>query len=286
MARTHVARATPVVRAALDPHTPPPAEVFPAPVAVRRGRSASTVAWACLIGFAALFGLVRARRSEALDLAVTLQLQANRHPMIERLMRDRFVARFPAAEPAHSAARDTRAAGCPVAGRGGVPRRSVGDLAPVDGRQGGDPPAAPGRRGEAAGRGRAARRVELPFRARVVVRRAVRVRRLPGRGARATGSVSPGDRWDALLGLVALVGPSRIQQGHHWFTDVTASYLLGTSYVVGARGAVSPGQGASRRGPSHDGHRAPRGAAEAPLPRHPQSARGHEEGHRPERNIA
>jgi undecaprenyl-diphosphatase len=37
----------------------------------------------------------------------------------------------------------------------------------------------------------------------------------------------------ALLGLVALVGPSRIQQGHHWFTDVTASYLLGTSYVVG-----------------------------------------------------
>ena len=36
-----------------------------------------------------------------------------------------------------------------------------------------------------------------------------------------------------LLGLVALVGPSRIHQGHHWFTDVTASYLLGTSYVIG-----------------------------------------------------
>ena len=36
-----------------------------------------------------------------------------------------------------------------------------------------------------------------------------------------------------LVALVALVGPSRIQQGHHWFTDVTASYLLGTSYVVG-----------------------------------------------------
>ena len=84
----------------------------------------------------------------------------------------RFVARVPAAEPAHSAARDTRAAGCPVARRGGVPRRSVGDLAPVDGRQGGDPPAAPGRRGEAAGRRRAARRVELPVRARAVVCRA------------------------------------------------------------------------------------------------------------------
>jgi membrane-associated phospholipid phosphatase len=36
-----------------------------------------------------------------------------------------------------------------------------------------------------------------------------------------------------LLGLVALVGPSRIHQGHHWFTDVSASYLLGTSYVLG-----------------------------------------------------
>jgi undecaprenyl-diphosphatase len=36
-----------------------------------------------------------------------------------------------------------------------------------------------------------------------------------------------------LLGLVALVGPSRIQQGHHWMTDVVASYLLGTSYLIG-----------------------------------------------------
>jgi membrane-associated phospholipid phosphatase len=33
--------------------------------------------------------------------------------------------------------------------------------------------------------------------------------------------------------MVGLVGPSRIQQGHHWFTDVVASYLLGTSYLIG-----------------------------------------------------
>ncbi|MCY7420112.1 MAG: phosphatase PAP2 family protein, partial [Chloroflexi bacterium] len=36
-----------------------------------------------------------------------------------------------------------------------------------------------------------------------------------------------------LAGLVALVGPSRIYQGHHWATDVAASYLLGFSYLAG-----------------------------------------------------
>ena len=36
----------------------------------------------------------------------------------------------------------------------------------------------------------------------------------------------------ALVGLLALVGPSRIQQGHHWPTDVAASYLLGAAYLL------------------------------------------------------
>ena len=37
----------------------------------------------------------------------------------------------------------------------------------------------------------------------------------------------------ALLGgLLALVGPSRVYLGHHWFTDVTASYLLGFSWLI------------------------------------------------------
>lgn len=35
-----------------------------------------------------------------------------------------------------------------------------------------------------------------------------------------------------LTGVLALVGPSRIQQGHHWTTDVLASYLLGLAYLL------------------------------------------------------
>jgi len=35
-----------------------------------------------------------------------------------------------------------------------------------------------------------------------------------------------------LLTLLGLVGPSRVYLGHHWFTDVTASYMLGTTYLL------------------------------------------------------
>jgi membrane-associated phospholipid phosphatase len=37
----------------------------------------------------------------------------------------------------------------------------------------------------------------------------------------------------SLLVLIGLVGPSRIEQGHHWTTDVLASYLLGLAYLAG-----------------------------------------------------
>jgi membrane-associated phospholipid phosphatase len=35
-----------------------------------------------------------------------------------------------------------------------------------------------------------------------------------------------------LITLIALVGPSRVEEGHHWATDVAASYLVGTASVL------------------------------------------------------
>jgi membrane-associated phospholipid phosphatase len=35
-----------------------------------------------------------------------------------------------------------------------------------------------------------------------------------------------------LSAMIGLVGLSRIYLGHHWFTDVVTSYLLGSSYLV------------------------------------------------------
>jgi membrane-associated phospholipid phosphatase len=232
VARAPVAHGAPVVRAALDPQAPPPAEVFPAPVAVRRSRVASTAAWACLIGFAALFGLVRARRSEALDLAITLQLQANRHPTIERAMR---VVSWPGFPPqsrlippvgilALLAARLRVEAAFMVAAWGTALLSTVVKVAIRRQR----PVASDKLRvvvaplgGSSFPSGHVLSYVGLygfgAYLAEVLIR-PVALRRT------AVG---------ALIGLVALVGPSRIQQGHHWFTDVTASYLLGTSYVVG-----------------------------------------------------
>ena len=36
----------------------------------------------------------------------------------------------------------------------------------------------------------------------------------------------------ALTTLIAAIGPSRVHLGHHWPTDVAASYLLGSSYLA------------------------------------------------------
>jgi len=209
----------------------PPSEVFAERVAVRRSRTASALAWLGLCGFGAIFGLVRARRSDALDLAVTIKLQRRRHPLLERFM---ALVSWPGFPP-QSRLIPPAAIACLLAirlrlealffvGAWGTalvatvtkaimrrPRPVASDtLRVVTARLG----------GSSFPSGHVISYVGvygfLAYLAGVLVRPA----------ALRRGLVA------GLLGLVALVGPSRIHQGHHWFTDVTASYLLGTSYVI------------------------------------------------------
>ena len=173
-----------------------------------------------------MFGLVRAKRSEALDLAVTLQLQAKRHPMIERLMR---IVSWPGFPPqsrlipplgilALLAARLRVEAAFLVAAWGTsllstVVKAAIRRPRPVAGEKLRVVVAPLG--GSSFPSGHVLSYVGLygfaAYLAEVLVRPIVPRRAIVG----------------TLVGLVALVGPSRIQQGHHWPSDVLGSYLVG-----------------------------------------------------------
>ena len=81
---------SPIVAAAealaTAPAGPPPAEVLPTREAVARGRFASWVAAAALGAFMVIFAAVRARRSDAFDLALLLKVQRRRSPLVAALM--------------------------------------------------------------------------------------------------------------------------------------------------------------------------------------------------------
>lgn len=208
------------------------AETVSTPVALRRGRWASVVATACLAGFGAIFGLVRARRSEAVDLAIMLRMQRRAQPALDAVM---GAASWPGFPPQSRV----------------LPALLVGGLAALRFRT------------EAAfqlaGWGTALVSTGLKAlmrRPRPMAGTDLRVVAAPLGGssfpsghvityvgtygfAAYLASTLLKDRAGrapvtaALLAPVVLVGPSRIYQGHHWPTDVTASYLLGTSYLIG-----------------------------------------------------
>jgi undecaprenyl-diphosphatase len=200
-------------------------------LAIARGRPAMLVALAGLVGFAAIFAAVRAHRSEAIDLALMLRLQRRRRPWLDKVM---AAASWPGFPPQSRL----------------IPPAAIAGLWLVRFRT------------EAAFQGAAWGTAALSSalkammdRPRPVAGKDLRVVVAPlGGSSFPSGHVitfvgtygffaylahtlirDPALRWTAtagLVGLVVLVGPSRIYQGHHWPTDVTASYLLGTTYLI------------------------------------------------------
>ena len=222
--------------ASFDPSAtlpPPPDVVVPAPVAVRRGRSARLIGWAALVLFGVIFALVRSHRSDAVDLAVTLKVQREgRQPVVQALMQ---AVSWPGFPPQSHIIPAAIAAGLLLArlplealfalGAWGTSvvasaikavmrrPRPIGtvDLRVITAPLG----------GSSFPSGHTITYVGvygfLAYLAHTLLR--------PAGWRRAIVA--------ALVGLVALVGPSRVHQGHHWFTDVTASYLLGIAYLIG-----------------------------------------------------
>jgi undecaprenyl-diphosphatase len=187
---------------------------------------------ASLIGFGAIFALVRARRTDAIDLAVTMKLQRRTHPLLSRLMEAVSWPGFPPQSRlippimiAVLLALRLRLEALAMVGAWGTalvasvvkavmrrPRPVAGlDVRVIAARLG----------GSSFPSGHTITYVGIyGFLAYLVhtLLRPVGLRRT---------------LVTALVTLVALVGPSRIHQGHHWFTDVSASYLLGIGYLLG-----------------------------------------------------
>lgn len=205
-------------------------ELFPPRIALGRGRGAITVTAGCLAAFGVLYGLVRRRRSAASDIAVTVAIQRYQKPWFRRLMSGVSWFGFPPQSRLIPPVLATTwlALGYPVEavfqllgwGTGGIsfvvkqvmrrPRPEHPRIRVTIARLG----------GSSFPSGHVLNYMGvfgvLAYLLATMVRPA-RLRRT------AVG---------ALLALLALVGPSRIYLGHHWATDVTASYLLGTSYLL------------------------------------------------------
>jgi undecaprenyl-diphosphatase len=206
-------------------------EVFPPRVALARGRGAVAVTSLALVAFTVLFTIVRTRQSERIDLAVTLAVQRRRQPWFRRVM---HLVSWPGFPPQSRLLPPGLAIawlllGYPLEaffqgmawGTGFIsfvvkrtmrrPRPAHPEVQVAIARIG----------GTSFPSGHVLNYLGvygfLAYLAATMVRPTVLRRMVVG----------------GLTTMLALVGPSRIYLGHHWATDVTASYLLGTSYVLG-----------------------------------------------------
>ncbi|HEV2108697.1 MAG TPA: phosphatase PAP2 family protein [Thermomicrobiales bacterium] len=205
--------------------------MIPPRQAVARGRSGLMIAGGALASFAVLFALVRTNRSAATDAAITLRFQRHRRPFVARAM---AIVSWPGFPPQSRL----------------IPPALAASLWLL------------GLRIEAVFQALAWGTSGISFFFKSIMRRP-----RPDRSefrvaiARIGGSSFPSGHVlnymgiygflaylahtlvrpkaprrmivSGLVTLLALVGPSRVYLGHHWFTDVLASYLLGTSYLIG-----------------------------------------------------
>jgi undecaprenyl-diphosphatase len=204
--------------------------MLPAPIAVERAGTGLRASLLGIAGFAALYALVRQRRSEALDIAITMKVQSVRHPVLERamtavswpgfppqsrvlpplFMAGLFLLRLRTEASMQLLAWGTAALSTIIKRFMGRPRPVAGtDLRVVAADLGGS-----------------------SFPSGHVL---TYVGTYGWLAALANAQIRPVWPRRLVVGglgmLVALVGPSRIYQGHHWPTDVAASYLLGFSYL-------------------------------------------------------
>jgi membrane-associated phospholipid phosphatase len=216
-----------VVQSVVDVRQAP----VPASVVLPRTRTSLAIIVPGIVGFAGLMALVRRKRLEAIDLGVTMRLQAIHHPSVERAMS--IVSWFgfppqsrllpPIAVGALWMGRYRLEATLQLAAWGSAlistaiklfmqrPRPVAGtDLRVVAAELG----------GSSFPSGHVLTYVGTYGWLAIVANILIRQRRL-----RRTAVTS-------LVALVAAVGPSRIYLGHHWPTDVAASYLLGSSYLA------------------------------------------------------
>jgi membrane-associated phospholipid phosphatase len=184
-----------------------------------------------MLGFGTLLVLVRLRRTEAFDLAITMRVQAMRHRRLKRLMTAISWPGFP-------------------------PQSRVIPLAAMAGLWLTQLPLAAAFLLLAWGTAALSSLLKAYLaRPRPVSGEGLRVALAPLGGTSfpsghvltyvgvygwlaivAHGVIGPAwPRRMVVVGLgalIAMVGPSRVYLGHHWATDVAASYLLGSSYLV------------------------------------------------------
>lgn len=214
-------------------NTPRSSQLNPERIADRRGKSGLIVSLLAMAAFSVIFTLVRKNRSAATDAAITLRVQKQDHPLFDRMMRIVSWPGFPPQSrilpPGIAAALWLRGmrleaifqlAAWGIGGISSTFKRIMKRKRPGPENQG-IKIAVANIGGSSFPSGHVIIYMGvygfLAFLANTWIRADIVRRAVVG----------------GLLSMLSLVGVSRVYLGHHWFTDVVASYLLGTTWLVG-----------------------------------------------------